>query len=43
MVGGGGRGGGGGRVALEVVGAAADLQLHSLAQQLWQSVCRQHH
>lgn len=28
---------------MEVVGAAADLQIHSLTQQLRQSVSRQHH
>ena len=30
-------------MVLEVVGAAADLQLNCLTQQLWQSVSRQHH
>lgn len=40
MMGGGGRGGGRRRMLLEVVGTATDLQLHSLAQELRQSVCR---
>ena len=39
----GGVGGRGWRVALKVVGTAADLQVHCLAQQLRQSVGRQHH